>query len=178
MQSPKALSKLIKFFLLLLVGTVALCIFSIVIQHNPENATLAELRDAGSIKVVIQHHHHGKSHNPSTECPHRIFIGTIPKIRGISANLTVSQILDGDIVKEKSKPWAWHKDTELRNGRPVIQSIGIKGLTPGSYRAQLTVEKNGEQITVSSEVILTIPIHSSRDSSAPKSFGAFFLLKN
>lgn len=148
-------------FLLSLIVIVGCCVFFTANQHNLDTATLAHLRDAGSIKVVIYDPHHEHHRKPSAECPDRRFIGFIPRIKGIKAILMVSQIAQSQgsdtVVREQSKPWQWKQETEMRNGHVVIQPIGILIFAPGTYRARLTVEKNGEKIIISSKDLLSIP---------------------
>ncbi|MFY9484329.1 MAG: hypothetical protein WAP74_01770 [Patescibacteria group bacterium] len=146
--------------LLGLLVVVSISTWSVSKQNNPENATLSHLREAGSIKIVVYDPHQEYHRNPSAECPDRHFRGYIPRIRGIKAVLTVSQIAsrgDETVVREQAKKWAWRQETELRNEHLIIQPIAIKQLTPGTYRARLTVEKNGEKISLSGKTLLTIP---------------------
>lgn len=157
-----------------LVAIVAFCTYSVSKQRNPENATLAQLREAGSIKVVIYDPHHKHRRKPSPECPDRHFIALVPKIKGMRAVLTVSKIAWSEghdlVLRELDKPWQWDKDTELRNERLVIQAIGIRDFTPGTYRAKLTVEKNSEKITVAAKGLLTIP---NREKPTPPVLSGF-----
>lgn len=140
-----------------MIGVVAFFTYSVSNQRNPENATLAQLRDAGSIKVIVYDPHHEHHRKPSAECRERHFVAYIPKIKAIKAELTVSEMAANIVLRERTKPWQWNKDTELRNGHAVTQPIGIRDFTPGTYRARLTVEKNGEKITISAKGLLTIP---------------------
>lgn len=144
-------------FIISMIGIVAFCTYSVSNQRKPENATLAQLHDAGSIKIIVYDPHHQHHSQPSLECPDRRFIAYIPKIKGIKAKLTVSELAANVVLREQTKHWQWTKATELRNGRVETQSIGIRDFSRGTYRARLTVEKNGKKITVSAKGLLTIP---------------------
>ncbi|MBI3260984.1 hypothetical protein HYZ64_01260 [Candidatus Berkelbacteria bacterium] len=179
-QSPRYDRYIDRLLIIGFITTVACALFFVSHQLNPENATLAQLHEVGLIRIIVYDPHHEHHLRPSVKCPNRSFIGYIPRIKRIKAVFTVSKITGSqsdDIAQTQIKLWEWRKDTELYNGQMVIQPIEIRQLTPGAYRARLTVEKNGEKITVSTKSVLTIPESHPREIRPPHRCAAFFCQK-
>lgn len=144
--------------ILLLMALITIVGFCIYTQNNPERISLRYLRDAGTIKVVIHDPHHHV--DPDAPCSARHFDAHIPKLKGAKARFTVFRIERSNpdtVLDEQKRLWQWENETEFRNNRVITQAIGIKSPRPGTYRAKVTVERNGEEITVSAKKLLTIP---------------------